>query len=162
MTAKSPFTETIIANALVAILERLESMEHTISALAPRQTPQNVKQALLRERLGNLTLKRHAVLTATLGGQSYKAIAKFMECDLTTVKLHLKAALNGVGVKGRADLLANESNLLQAIPDAEYAQRYGISKQWWMEDNPELLKVLQTTKAPRNQHTKPTENGSAP
>lgn len=155
---------TVIANALVAILERLDALEKATNILAgqhldqqprpPAVTSPSVEQAVLLERLEKLTLKRHAVLTATLGGQSYQAIAKAMGCDLTTVKLHLKAALDVLGIRNRSFLLVSWINLLDFISDAEYEARYGIGKHWWLEEKPELMVVLRATKPANNQHKK--------
>lgn len=154
----------MIANALVAILERLDALEKATNILAgqhldqqprpPAVTSPSVEQAVLLERLEKLTLKRHAVLTATLGGQSYQAIAKAMGCDLTTVKLHLKAALDVLGIRNRSFLLVSWINLLDFISDAEYEARYGIGKHWWLEEKPELMVVLRATKPANNQHKK--------
>lgn len=105
------------------------------------------------EKLEKLTLKRHAVRTATLGGQSYHAIAKAMGCDQSTVKLHLKAALNILGVRSRAILLAMQPGLLDFIDDAHYEGRFGLGKRWWLTEKPSLMAVLPATKPPKNQHT---------
>lgn len=168
MKAKSHITEVVIANALVAILERLDTMEDVINILAGRHLskvsalqasspiipPISVDQAVLLEKLKKLTLKRHAVLTAILGGQSYQTIAKAMACDLTTVKLHLKAALDILGVRNRSELLVKSPDLLGFITDADYEGRYGVGKRWWLEEKPELMAVLTAKKPANNQHTK--------
>lgn len=74
--------ETVIANALVAIFERLDALDKATSVLAAHHlavaTTPSVDKANLQHKLKKLTLKRHAVLTATLGGQSYQTIAKAM------------------------------------------------------------------------------------
>jgi DNA-binding NarL/FixJ family response regulator len=164
MKLKSPTNETVIANALVAILERLDMLEKATSLLAgqhlamlkavPVSAAPNVEQAILLQKLEKLTLKRHAVLTATLGGQSYQAIANAMGCDLTTVKLHLKAALEVLGIRNRSFLLVSWPNVLDFISDMEYEARYGVSKRWWLENKPELMAVLRACKPTNNQHTK--------
>lgn len=154
MKAKSPFTETVIASSLVAIFERLGDVEKAILALSKVPRSKIVSDAVLLERLARLTLKRHAVLTATLGGLSYQEIAKLMACDVSTIKLHLKAALQILRLKDRAFLLAAHSNLLQTLSDKEYLRRYGLSKTWWLESSPSIMTVLQATKPAKNQYTK--------
>jgi DNA-binding NarL/FixJ family response regulator len=164
MKANSPINETVIANALVAILERLERLEEATNILAgrhhalrqrpPTVTSPDVEQAVLMQRLEKLTLKRHAVLTATLGGQSYQAIANAMGCDVTTVKLHLKAALNILGLRDRSTLLAKASDMLDLITDEDYEARYGIGKRWWLEHDGQLMAVLMAKKPANNQHTR--------
>jgi DNA-binding NarL/FixJ family response regulator len=164
MTAKSHITEVVIANALAAIFERLDGLEKATNILAgqyiaqnqtpPVSPPPSVSEAVLLQKLERLTLKRHAVLTATLGGQSYQAIAKAMDCDLTTVKLHLKAVLNILGLRDRSTLLAKAPDMLDFIADKVYEERYGISKRWWLEINDQLMTVLRATKPANNQHTK--------
>ena len=163
MKAKSPFNEVVIANALVAILERLDSLEEATNILAgrhlaqhkptPVSKPQTVEQALLLQRLETLTMKRHAVLTATLGKQSYQAIAKAMACDVSTVKLQLKAALDRLGIPNRSILLATHGDLLDFVSDDEYERRYGVCRRWWLTQKPPLMAVLRTTKPSKNQHT---------
>ena len=164
MKAISHINETVIANALLAILERLEGLERATDILAgnylsqctkpPASASPTVERASLLQMLERLTLKRHAVLTATLGGQSYQAIAKAMGCDLTTVKLHLKGALNILGLRDRSTLLAKASDMLDFITDKDYEARYGIGKRWWLEENDRLMAVLMAKKPAGNQHTR--------
>lgn len=164
MSAKSQITESIIANALVAILDRLNTLEKATNILAgqhlakltlpPAKPSPTVEQAVLLERLEKLTLKRHAVLTATLGGQSYQAIAKAMGCDPSTVKLHLKAAISILGIRDRSTLLAKASDMLDFISDKDYEARYKIGKRWWHDDNTQLMAVLKAKKPANNQHTR--------
>jgi len=78
-----------------------------------------------------------------------------MECDVSTVKLHLKATLELLQVRSRAILLVASPGLLSSISEAEYEKRYGVSKRWWLEEKPELMAVLRATKAAHNQHVKP-------
>lgn len=163
MNPKSQINQTVIANALVAIFERLDALEKATSFLASEHTAEQQKQtsittlsadqAVLMERLEKLTLKRHAVLTATLGGQGYQAIAKAMGCDVTTVKLHLKAALSRLGLRDRSALLARAINMLDFITDDDYEARFGICKRWWLTQNNQLMAVLKAKKPVCNQHT---------
>lgn len=153
MKSKSPFNETVVANSLVAIFERLDDLEKAIASIPSNRTQGALVDALLRERLERLTIKRHAVLLATLGGVSYKDIAGYMACDITTVKLHLKAALTILGIQSRAFLLAVCGDMLDSITDREYEQRYGLSKRWWLDQQPALMGVLRATKPAKNQHT---------
>jgi len=158
MKSNSPINETVIANELVAILERLDALEKATSVLAAQHlasaTTPTLHKANLHQKLEKLTLKRHAVLTATLGGQSYQQIGKLMNCDETTVKLHLKAALNTLSIRNRSLLLATSSDLLQPFSDSEYESRYGLSKCWWVTEDSRLMAVLRACKPAHNQHTK--------
>ena len=163
MKSNTQITETIIANALEAILERLDALEKATDlisgqCLALLQKPPvgslpTVQQAVLLQKLDQLTLKRHAVLSATLGGQSYKAIAEAMQCDQTTVKLHLKAVLEIMGMRSRSALMATKPDLLEFVSDEEYEHRYGVDKRWWLTEKPELMAVLRQIKPAKNQHT---------
>jgi len=147
--------------AMIAdILARLEVVEKALatSSVSPAVAKAAISppstEAVVEERLNHLTLKRHAVLTATLGGVSYQGIAELMGCDLTTVKLHLKAALEVLGIRNRSFLLISWPDLLHFIPDQEYERRFGLSKRWWLTEKPELMSVLRATKPANNQHTK--------
>ncbi len=115
--------------------------------------PKTSKEAILREKLHKLTLKRHAVLTATLGGVGYAEIATIMDCDITTVKLHMKAALNLFDIANRSLLLSAHKDLIDSIPDKDYEMSYGISKRWWLVQKPNLMDVLRKTKPSANQYT---------
>ena len=157
MKQNSALNETIIANALVSILERIIEIERTLVAMSQATTSQTTQTMVITEKLDRLTLKRHAVLTATLGGLSYKAIAALMGCDVTTVKLHLKATLEVLQIRTRGLLLVKSSSMLNGISDAEYEQRYGVSKRWWLEKKPALMAVLTAKKPANNQHTKASE-----
>lgn len=106
MNAKSQFNETVIANSLVAIFERLTEIEKSINILAAATSSIAKPHAELLTMLDRLTLKRHAVLTATLMGASYQDVADKLGCDTTTIKLQLKAALEVVGVKNRTESAA--------------------------------------------------------
>ena len=164
MKAKSQFSETVIANALVAIFEQLDTLGKAVNILASQHLtratahagpqPLNAEQAALLERLGRLTLKRHVVLTATLGKVGYQELADIMDCDSTTVKLHLKGAMNLLNIPNRSSLLANHLHMLDAIPDQVYEGRYGLAKRWWLSPSPELMAVLRATKRAGNQHTR--------
>ena len=158
MKANSYFNETVIANALVAIFERLDALEKATSVLAAHHlavaTTPSLDKANLHHKLERLTLKRHAVLTATLEGQSYQQIGKLMQCNVTTVKLHLKASLNMLDRRTRSILLTSLPDLLNPFSEAEYQRLYGISKTWWITEDPKLMAVLQVTKPAHNQHTK--------
>lgn len=153
MKSTSPFNDTVIANALVAIFERLGDLEKAIEALSSSRAQEEPGAIPLRVKLEKLTIKRHAVLTATLGGVNYTDLATLMACDVSTVKLHLKSTLAILGIRNRALLLTAHSDVLDALPDKEYEQRYGLSKIWWLEQKPALMAVLRSTKPAKNQHT---------
>lgn len=154
MKSKSSITETVIANSLIAIFERLVNVEKAILALAKVPRSKIVSDAVLLERLDRLTLKRHAVLTATLAGVTYKQIASSMGCDVSTVKIHLRETLIVLGIESRDKLLSAHPDLLQNIKDSQYKSRYGLSKRWWLEQKPQLMAVLRTKKPAANQHTR--------
>jgi DNA-binding NarL/FixJ family response regulator len=155
MTTKSTSSLARIENTLALIWKRLESLEKGAAVPAqPRKATLAVQQAVLREKLAKLTVKRHAVLTATLGGVSYQDLAKWMECDETTVKLHLRNALQLLGIENRSVLRASYSKMLDRIPDPEYEARYAVGKRWWLEQKPARMSVLRATKPAKNQHTK--------
>lgn len=141
-----------ITKTLQEILEKVTAIEAAV--IASPKASKTSADAVLREKLDRLTLKRHAVLTATIGDVGYAEIAKTMECDQTTVKIHLKGALQLLGIPSRSILLAQHKKLLDVIPDKEYEVRYGIGKRWWLERSTELMNVLTATKAGVNQHTK--------
>lgn len=159
MQSKSPINETVIANALVAIFERLGDIEKSLASLTQDREKGSTPSALIKEKLDRLTIKRHAVLTATLGGVSYQEIAKHMACDVSTVKLHLRAALTILGIRDRAFLLAACGDLLDFISDEDYLSSYGLSKRWWLACPPSLAAVLQATKPAKNQYTKGSQRG---
>ena len=50
-------------------------------------------------------------------------LADIMDCDSTTVKLHLKGAMNLLNIPNRSSLLANHLHMLDAIPDQVYEGR---------------------------------------
>lgn len=145
-------TETEILKTLRLMAEQLNRIETSVTG-ASGKVAKTSKEAVLRERLDHLTIKRHAVLTATLGGVGYQELAKIMACDVTTVKLHLKAAITSLDIPNRSLLLASHKEMLDPIPDKEYEARYGVSKRWWLEQKPDLMRVLRTIKPPANQHT---------
>lgn len=155
MTTKATSSLASIEKTLAVILERLEKLEKAAARPAPAaKATLSAEQAVLRERLAKLTVKRHAVLTATLAGVSYQDLAEWMGCDETTVKLHLRNALQLLDIPNRSVLRAAHSNMLDPIPDAEYEARYSVGKRWWLERKPALMAVLRATKPAKNQHTR--------
>lgn len=107
---------------------------------------------ILHAKLQKLTIKRHAVLTATLGGVGYQELAAITGWDVTTVKLQLRAALQILGIANRQTLLVQHRRLLDAVTDKDYITRYGVSKRWWLEQPADLMDVLRSTKPTANQH----------
>lgn len=140
--------------AKLAKIEAYLEQHKTHQNEAPTEAPSmSTEQQVLLIKLDQLTLKRHAVLTAALGGVSYEDLATIMKCSQTTVKLHLKAALNILDIPSRTSLLASHKQLLDLIPDKTYKTRYGIGKRWWMETQTgDLMTVLTTVKPTNNQH----------
>ena len=146
-------TTAKVMEALSTILAKLEVIEKHVAGPSAKVAKTSA-EAILRERLDRLTLKRHAVLTATLGGVGYQELAKIMQCDVTTVKLHLKAVLTALEMQSRSVMLASHSDILNQIPEKEYHQRYGVGKRWWLEQDDKLMAVLRAIKPPANQHTR--------
>jgi DNA-binding CsgD family transcriptional regulator len=142
-----------VESMLGEILARLEAVEKAVVGPSARVAKSSA-EAVLREKLDRLTIKRHAVLTATLGGVGYQELAKIMGCDVTTIKLHLKSAMMLLDIASRSTLLATHKAILDPIPDKEYESRYGVSKRWWLEQKHDLMEVLTSTKPAANQHTR--------
>ena len=143
----------VIEGMLASIITRLEKIETQIAGPSAKVAKTSA-EAVLREKLDRVTVKRHAVLTATLGGVGYDEIANIMGCSSTTVKLHLKGVLDILDIPTRSALLVSHKEILAPIPDKEYESRYGVSKRWWLEQKPALMDVLRSVKPPANQHTK--------
>jgi hypothetical protein len=157
MSTKTTSSPTDVEKTIAALSARVDALESAMAASASLNTATAtniVREAVLLERLDRLTLKRHAVLTATLASVSYRDIAKYMSCDETTVKLQLRAVLDIFDIQSRGFLLVSWENLLDGISDQEYEQRFGISKTWWQTQKPGLMAVLRASKPANNQHTK--------
>lgn len=93
---------------------------------------------------------------------TYKQISNHMGCDVSTVKIHLRAAMNMLGIESRDKLMAAYPDLLHHIDDGDYTARYGISKRWWLEEKPSVMAVLLRKKPAANQYTKARSAKSAP
>lgn len=154
MNTNTSTGEGDMAAVIQSLVERIDRMEKAIqSGELIRTVIPSTEQAITLVRLERLTLKRHAVLTAALGGVGYASLASWMKCDETTIKLHLKGALKLLEIPTRTLLLARHPKLLDFIPDADYKARFGLSKTWWLEQEANLMAVLCRTKATANQHT---------
>ena len=141
-----------IKDGMAAILKRLEGIE-------ARLPPERGEKSELIAKLEKLTLKRHAVLTATLGDRSYQQQAEDLGVDVTTIKLHLRAALQILGIPNRSVLLVRHKQMLDEISDAEYKRLFMIGKTWWMEKMPDdLARVLMSTKEAKNQYTQDADS----
>jgi DNA-binding CsgD family transcriptional regulator len=161
----NPETQQIL-KLLAGISARLDRMERVmgkvlIEVMSQPQSPtqpaagaQHQDGAILHLKLGKLTLKRHAVLTATLGGLSYDQIAEAMGCDVSTAKAHLRNALQILGIPSRSILLSSHRDMLDGLDDAQYKAQFGLSKRWWTDQNPSEMASLQITRHSANQHTR--------
>ena len=139
---------------LEKILNRLDEQDRRISALASgREEAKSTELEMKMRLLDRLTIKRHAVLTATLGNLSYQQIAALMNCSVTTVKLFLRNGLQILDIGSRALLLTNHAKMLDDIPEKVYQNRYGIAKKWWLTMNPEVMSQIVAAKGAANQHT---------
>ena len=152
-----------LLNGITSRLDRIERAMGKVLMEVMGQT-QNSSQAtagampleseILRLKLENLTLKRHAVLTATLGGLSYDQIAQHLGCDVSTVKAHLRNALLILGIASRTILLASHRNMLDGLDDAQYKARFGLTKRWWIDKDPSVIASVQVTRRSANQYTR--------
>ena len=123
-------------------------------------TAANIEVLLLT--LEKLTFKRHAVLTATLGGMSYSQIAGLMGCDASTVKVHMRNTLNILGISSRSILLTSHLGMLDSIDDKTYRDKFGITKRWWLDNDPAVMAMLQACRASANQHARAKGEQPAP
>ncbi|MDZ4100479.1 MAG: LuxR C-terminal-related transcriptional regulator [Hydrogenophaga sp.] len=153
MQIKAQTHEAFVEKALLDLMIRVRNMEEALTELVQQRTAPPVVDPTLPGKLEKLTLKRLAVLSGTLGGLNYQQLATLMDCSDTTVKLHLKEALQVLGIPNRAMLLVQHKHLLDALPDQDFESKYGINKRWWLDQPPELMAFLRTTKPGKNQHT---------
>lgn len=137
---------------LLAIMKKLERIEKIVEQPG-MSDPAAIEKIKLRGLMEKMTIKRRAVLCATLGGLSYQQIADIMSVDLTTVKLHLRGALQILGLPNRSMLLVQKKDLLAPFSDREFHKLFGLKKSWWLEEDDELMSVLHTVKKTANQHT---------
>ena len=141
--------------AMGRIMMALPALSKEPQELAIQPTPEAGADPVgLMIKLARLTIKRHAVLTATLAGLTQQRIAQLMGCDEATVRLHLRNALMLLGIASRDDLLTQHANMLDGIASREYQTRFGLSKTWWRDKNDPALQSLKPTKQAANQHTK--------
>lgn len=123
--------------ALKAKLEMLERMYQEALRLRPSGDGGDTDALLSR-----LTLKQHAVMLAFFGGKTYEQIASLMQADLTTVKLHLKAACVHLGAQNRNHLAIKWEPVIKTISDEKYLKNYGVTKDWWLSQPKEVMAQL--------------------
>lgn len=155
-----------IIDLLTGITARLDRLERATGRILmevmgqspnpPQHTAGALPQdgAILLLKLGQLTLKRHAVLSATLGGLSYNEIAQHLGCDVSTVKAHMRYTLQILGITSRSILLSSHRDLLECLDDAQYRAKFGLTKRWWADNEPSVIASLQATRPSANQHTR--------
>jgi DNA-binding CsgD family transcriptional regulator len=119
--------------ALKAKLEMLERMYQEAIRMHSSGEPVDTDALLSR-----LTQKQHAVMLAFFGGQSYDDIAGHMSADITTVKLHLKAACTNLGAQNRNHLLNTWGPVVNSISAERYSRQFHVTKDWWI-GQPKLL-----------------------
>lgn len=133
-----------LQRALDAALARLDAergvVDRLLSAISARSTERSVESkpdVMPPEQVGplvmgfaSMTLKQRAVTLATLDGASYRDIAAAMGVDETTVKLHLKAALNKLGAINRAALVQYKDQIVKALEAAGGEATFGAPVGW--------------------------------
>lgn len=128
--------------ALKAKLEMLERMYQEAIRMHSSGEPVDTDALLSR-----LTQKQHAVMLAFFGGQSYDDIAGHMNADITTVKLHLKAACTNLGAQNRSHLLMTWGPVVKSISDERYSRQFNVTKDWWIRRPPPLMEQLQAKRS---------------
>jgi len=94
------------------------------------------------DELDRLTTKQMAVVLARIGGLTFARIASLMQVDDTTVKLHMKAALNHIGATSSEFGLEEFGKKVAQIPDQEFLQRFSLRKEWWIRPSQATLSAL--------------------
>jgi DNA-binding CsgD family transcriptional regulator len=135
--------ELELENAILkAKLEMLERMYQESIRMHSSREPVDTDALLSR-----LTQKQHAVMVAFFGGQSYDDIAGHMGVDVTTVKLHLKAACANLGAHNRSHLLNTWGPVINSISAESYSRQFHVTKDWWIRQPQLLMEQLRTKRS---------------
>jgi DNA-binding NarL/FixJ family response regulator len=113
---------------IIGLRAKLELMSKLYERAQRATAPQSADP---EAPLSRLTLKQHAVLLAELGGVDHEDIAKMMKADVSTIRLHLRAAMRHLDAENRNHLALKWRPVIDAIDDARYLSSYGIGKRWW-------------------------------
>ncbi len=89
-----------------------------------------------------MSLKQRAVLFAVLGGGRYDEIANVMNVDPTTIKIHMKAALNKMSLSSKLELMARRDALVKEIESAKPEVIFGLPFDWMAAQPAELMERL--------------------
>jgi DNA-binding CsgD family transcriptional regulator len=101
----------------------------------------------IEQLLAPLTLKQHAVILGFLGGLTYAEIAEHMQVDQTTVKLHLRAALNHFGAQSRDQFAITHGKAINDLSSKQYEDAFGLPKEWWKSKSKPLWEALTRRRA---------------
>jgi len=99
-------------------------------------------------RIHNMTVKQRAVLFGVITGSSYQEVADAMRVDITTVKLHMRAALNKLGLEQKSSLMMQAAMLRELIAKSGGSDdlAFGISLEWMAKGGASKIEALRPTR----------------
>lgn len=97
--------------------------------------------------LSRLTLKQHAVLLGELADVEHEEMGRLMKADVSTIKLHLRAAMVHLGAQNRNHLALKWKPIVDSIDGSRYRAAYGIDKRWWETKERGVMQELQAKKS---------------
>lgn len=109
---------------LKAQLELLKSMVGS----APRAVV--ASDSVMERQIYHLTMKQQATLQMLLNGKSNQEIAKRLDVEVPTAKIHVRTVCKKFGARNRAELVTRVSPVWAVINAENYKKVTGFPKDW--------------------------------
>jgi hypothetical protein len=137
---------------------RIDILEKMLKeALSSNAKPQRTR-VQHEDPLQRLTPKQLAVLLARINGLTFNKVASLMGVDDTTVKLHMRAALNHVSDAPNPEAaLEVLRSRVDEVPDADFPKQFNMRKDWWIRPSQQTLRLLAKSRG-----TLPPPGGKSP
>lgn len=103
-------------------------------------TPQQIEKSAVDNNqafavMTKMTPKQHAVLQMLLRGASNHEISERFNVSENTVKIHVKAIMDKLGVRKRSLIVLNMRSAFNDIAEDQYTAMSTLSKRWDLEWN---------------------------
>ncbi|NJN00414.1 MAG: hypothetical protein HC793_01785 [Aquincola sp.] len=128
---------------------RIDILEKMLREALSNQSAPRVRAKQSSENpLKRLTPKQLAVTLARVQGLTFSKVASIMDVDDTTVKLHMKAALNHVTeAKTPEAALEILRRRIDEVDDGEFPKQFNMRKDWWIRPSQQTLRLLAKSRA---------------
>lgn len=110
---------------------RLKAQVELLKGMVGNAPPAVVAtDSILERQVYHLTMKQQATLQMLLNGKSNQEIAKRLDVEVPTAKIHVRTVCKKFGARNRAELVMRVSPVWAIINPENYKKVTGFPKDW--------------------------------